>query len=277
MILLDGKKIKEKKINELKEKVNNLKEKPTLAIISIGSNKPSIIYAKNKYNLAKEIGYNCQYQHLEKTSEEEIIKYINNLNNNKNIDGIIIELPLPQYLDKEKIINSIHPKKDIDAITKVNRLKLKNNIPYLIPCTAKAIIDLLEEYQINLAKKKITIIGKSILVGTPLYQIWKNNHLDVTLLDSKTKDITPYTKKSDIIVIAIGKKHFLSKEMIKKDAIIIDVGFNYINGKIYGDADFNQLKELSSYITPVPGGIGPITQYEAMNNLFIAYNLTQNK
>ena len=278
MMILDGKNTSIEKLAILKEKIVKLKRKPGLAIIQIGNDKASQIYVNKKKKIAQELNYNCHTINIDKKiSEENIIKEINKLNNDNKIDGIIIELPLPKNLNRDKIINSIKKEKDIDGLTEENRKDLINNKPYLIPCTPLAILDLLKHYKISIDNKEITIIGKSILVGTPLYNILKNKNIQVNLLDSKTNNITYYTKKSDIIIIAIGKKHFLKSNMIKKDAIIIDVGINSENGKIYGDADFNNIKDKCSYITPVPGGIGPMTIYEAMNNTYIAYKRKEEK
>ncbi len=272
--LLDGKKVSHEKLSSLKEKISKINKQLCLAIIKIGNDTSSKIYVERKKEKAQELNYKCTIISLkEDTPEEKIINKIKELNNNNKVDGIIIELPIPPHLNRDKIINSIDKSKDIDGLTITNRIQLENNDPYLIPCTPKAILDLLEYYKINLENKEITIIGKSILVGTPLYNILKNRKLKVNLLDSKTKNIEKYTIISDIIIIAIGKKEYLKNNMIKKNAIIIDVGINYENGKIYGDADFKNIKEKCLYITPVPGGIGPMTIYEAMNNLYLAYIL----
>ena len=270
MTILDGKELSNEKLVDLKAKISKLKEKPGLAIIEIGNNKSSRIYAKQKEKIAKYLDYNCKYIHIEDNEQEEnIIDEINKLNKNENIDGIIIELPIPNYLNRDKIINTISKEKDVDGLTNKN----KN----LIPCTPKGILELLKRYQIDISNKKISIIGKSILVGTPLYNILKKRNIQVNLLDSKTENITKYTTISDIIIIAIGKKHFLKNNMIKKDAIIIDVGINSENGHIYGDVDFDSVKNKCSYITPVPGGVGPMTLYEVMNNTYIAYKLRKRK
>ena len=276
--LLDGKKVSHEKLSQLKEKVSKLNKQLGLAIIKIGNDKSSAIYVEKKKKQAEELSYHCIVISLdENVTEDKVIEEIKKLNQDNKINGIIIELPLPKHLDRDKIINSIEKSKDIDGLTLTNRMNLENNNPYLIPCTPLAILDLLEYYQISLESKEITIIGKSILVGTPLYNILKNKHLKVNLLDSKTKNIEKYTTISDIIIIAIGKKHFLKSNMIKKNAIIIDVGINSENGKICGDADFDNIKDKCLYITPVPGGIGPMTIYEAMNNVYLAYILNSNQ
>lgn len=278
MTLLDGKKVSKEKLESLKEKISKLNRKLGLAIIKIGNDKSSEIYVNNKKKKAEELNYNCTIITLdEKSTEEKVIEEIDKLNKDNNIDGIIIELPIPNHLNKDKILNSIIKEKDIDGLTLTNRENLEKNKPYLVPCTPLAILDLLDYYNISLKNKKITIIGKSILVGTPLYNILKNKHLKVNLLDSKTKNIEKITQNSDIIIIAIGKKHFLKSNMIKKDVIIIDVGINSENGALYGDVDFENVKEKSLYITPVPGGIGPMTIYEAMNNVYNAYILKKEK
>lgn len=270
--LLDGKKVSHEKINILKEKISKINRQLGIAIIKVGNDSSSEIYVNMKKKKAIELNYNCKEIFLsESVKEEEVIKIINELNNNNLIDGIIIELPLPKHLNKDNILNSISKIKDIDGLSKENKYLLENNTPYIIPCTPLAVLDLLDYYKINLSNKKITIIGKSELVGHPLYTILKNKKLDVELLDSKTINIKEHTILSDIIIIAIGKKEYLKDNMVKKGVIIIDIGINKENNKIYGDVDFNNVSKKSSYITPVPGGIGPMTIYEAMNNLYLAY------
>ena len=278
MILLDGKKVSKEKLSTLKDKTSKLNKKLGLAIIQIADNKESTIYVNKKKQIAQELNYYCQVINFNNNEQEEnIIKEIKKLNNDKNIDGIIIELPIPKHFNKDKILNTISKEKDIDGLTKANNILMKNNNPYLIPCTPLAVLDLLDYYNIPLKNKKITIIGKSQLVGTPLSIILNNKNIPNEVLDSKTQNISKITKESDIIIIAIGKKHFLKENMIKENAIIIDVGINKENTKVYGDVDFNNVSKKTSYITPVPGGIGPMTIYEAMNNIYIAYTLKNKK
>ena len=202
MTLLDGKKVSKEKLESLKEKISKLNRKLGLAIIKIGNDKSSEIYVNNKKKKAEELNYNCTIITLdEKSTEEKVIEKIDKLNKDNTIDGIIIELPIPNHLNKEKILNSIIKEKDIDGLTLTNRENLEKNKPYLVPCTPLAILDLLDYYNISLKNKKITIIGKSILVGTPLYNILKNKHLKVNLLDSKTKNI----EKTKLILIIAGR------------------------------------------------------------------------
>ncbi len=274
MIVLEGIPLKEKKVAQLKEKVMKLEKKLGLAIIQIGNDKASSIYVKQKEKLAKYLDYNFTYIHyMETVKEEEVITQIKKLNQNENIDGIILQLPLPKHFNKEKLINMIEPKKDIDGLTKINTMKLEQNDSYLIPCTAKAIFDILEEYHIDVTNKNVTILGRSILVGKPVATMMKNKKAKVSIVNSTTKNISNYTLNADIIIIAIGKPEFLTGDYIKENTVIIDVGINRKGKKIVGDVEFNSVSKKASYITPVPGGVGPMTTYEIMNNLYLAYRL----
>ena len=274
MILLDGKKLSSKKIDELKDNVSKLDRKLGLAIIQVGSDKASLIYSRKKVELAKRLGYYCVYKRFDDDVREDVlIEYIKELNDNNRIDGIIMELPIPKYLNKNRIINTISYKKDIDGLTDINKAFLDDNNPYLIPCTPKAIMDIIDDYDIDLSDKRVVIIGKSILVGSPMYTILKNKGIDVVMLDSKIKDVSKYTTVADVVIVAVGNSCFLKENMVKKGSVIIDVGINSINGKLYGDVDFEYVKDKASYITPVPGGVGPMTLYEAMNNVYLAYLL----
>lgn len=278
MILLNGKELSSKKIDELKDKVSKLDRKLGVAIIQIGSDRASLIYSKNKVKIAEYLGYYCVYKCFDNGDKEEtILEYIKELNEDRRIDGIIVELPIPKVLDKEKIINTISYKKDIDGLTSINKEYLEGNKPYLIPCTPKGIIDMLDYYNIDIYNKKVVVIGKSILVGSPMYVMLKNKGIDVVMLDSKTEDVSKYTTDADIVIVAVGNKCFLKENMVKNGSIIIDVGINSLNGKLYGDVDFDKVKEKVSYITPVPGGVGPMTLYEAMNNVYLAYLLNNKK
>ncbi len=209
----------------------------------------------------------------EDVSNFEVINYIKELNNDDSIDGIIVQLPIPDRLDKELIINSIDPLKDVDGLTNINAGKLFNNSPALIPCTPKGIMELLDEYNIDVNGMNAVVIGRSNLVGKPVEQLLTNRNATVTVCHSKTKDIGFYTRNADLIVVAAGKPSLLTGDMIKEGSIIIDVGISRIDGVLHGDVDYDSCKEKASYITPVPGGVGPMTVYELMNNVFLAHNL----
>lgn len=268
MELIDGKLVSNLYLDDLKFKLNKLDKKLGLAIISVGEYEASSRYIKQKNIKAEELGIDCYNYHFDVTTEEKLISLINELNNDDKVDGIIVQLPLPSYLDKDKILNSISPLKDIDGLRKDS---------LFIPCTPKGILDLIKYYNINLVNKNILIIGRSNLVGMPLYNIFKSNDLNVNLAHSKTKNIVNLTRNADIIIIAIGRSNYLKSDMIKDNVIIFDVGINVINNKLYGDVDFESVKNKVSMITPVPGGIGPMTVYELFDNLYNAYEIKKSE
>ncbi len=274
MILISGKNYRDTHLEVLKEKVRNLEVKLGLAVIQVGDDEASNIYIKQKEKLALELNYIFVHKKFnEDVSNFEVINYIKELNNDDSIDGIIVQLPIPDRLDKELIINSIDPLKDVDGLTNINAGKLFNNSPALIPCTPKGIMELLDEYNIDVNGMNAVVIGRSNLVGKPVEQLLTNRNATVTVCHSKTKDIGFYTRNADLIVVAAGKPSLLTGDMIKEGSIIIDVGISRIDGVLHGDVDYDSCKEKASYITPVPGGVGPMTVYELMNNVFLAHNL----
>ena len=278
MAIIEGKKIRDKKLKQLRKNLEKVERKLGLAIVQVGNDPASKVYIRQKEKLANELGYNFVHKKFRAdVSEERIIKEIELLNNDENIDGILVQMPLPKHMHSNRIQNTINPLKDVDGLTHINAGKLLENIECLIPCTPKGIIDLLDEYKIPLEGSKVSVIGRSILVGKPIANLLTNRNATVTLCHSRTKEISKITKKSDIVIVAIGKKHYLSGDMVKKNAIVIDVGINSIDGKLYGDANFEELQDKCKYITPVPGGVGPMTVYELMNNVYLAYKLKNNK
>lgn len=202
--------------------------------------------------------------------EEVVIKKIKQLNKDKSINGIILQLPIPDNFNVSKIINTIDPSKDVDGLTNTQAGKLIQNEKCLMPCTPKGIMEILKEYKIELEGKHVVIVGRSILVGKPLMLECINKNATVTMCHSKTKDLKSYTKDADILIVAAGKKHLIDKTMIKKGSIIIDVGINRENGKLFGDVNPN-VEEVCGYLTPVPGGVGPMTVAMLLKNTFEAY------
>lgn len=276
MNILDGKALRQKKLEELKEKIKKLNKQLGLAVIEVGNDEASKVYIKQKEKLALELGYYFIHKSFPSdVTEEKLIKEITKLNNDNKIDGIIVQMPLPSHLNANIIQNTINPLKDVDGLTYINVGKLIQNTKGLIPCTPKGIIDLLDEYKISLEGTNVVVIGRSILVGKPITNLLTNRNATVTICHSKTKNISEITKNADIIIAAVGHKHFLTADMVKQDAIVIDVGINREDGKLYGDADFDNLKDKCRYITPVPGGVGPMTVYELMNNVYLAYTLKE--
>lgn len=279
MILIEGNKLKEKIIRELKEKTKSLPRPIKIAIIQVGNNESSTIYINQKKKLEQEINILINHIKLqEETKEQEIIKKINTLNKDKEIDGIMVQLPLPKHLNQKAIVNAIDENKDIDGLTDSNIIKLYNNNYTLAPCTPIGILKLLELYKIDIKDKNIVILGRSDIVGKPLSLLLTNSNTTVTLCHSKTKDVKSITNKADILISAIGKPKLITKDYIKEDAIIIDVGINKDeNGKLCGDIDFEDVKDKVSYITPVPKGVGPATIAMFLENSYKAYLLNNKK
>ena len=271
MILLDGKSLSAKIKDELKGNINSYVQTPILAVITIGDDAASEVYVKNKRKACEYVG--MSFLHLEYAScvkEEVVIKKIKQLNKDKSINGIILQLPIPDNFNVSKIINTIDPSKDVDGLTNTQAGKLIQNEKCLMPCTPKGIMEILKEYKIELEGKHVVIVGRSILVGKPLMLECINKNATVTMCHSKTKDLKSYTKDADILIVAAGKKHLIDKTMIKKGSIIIDVGINRENGKLFGDVNPN-VEEVCGYLTPVPGGVGPMTVAMLLKNTFEAY------
>ena len=279
MKILDGKEVKEKIYIKLKEKIKNEKLKLHLSVIQIGNNDESNIYLKQKEKMAKEL--NIEFEHIKldkKSSEKDIIEKIDRLNKDTKVHGILIQLPLPSHINTEKIQNKIAPLKDIDGVTDINIGRLIHNTNCLISPTASGIIYLLEYNHIQIEGKNVTIIGRSNLVGKPLAILMNNHNATVSLCHSKTKNIKEYTKKADILIVAVGKKNFITKEYIKNGAIVIDIGINRFENKVLvGDVDFERVKKNTSFITPVPGGVGQTTIAALAVNIYKANKLRESK
>ncbi len=274
MIELSGKEYQVKYIPILKEKISKLDKQLGLAVIQVGNDEASNVYVKQKEKKALELGYKFVHKLFrEDVDNVEVINYINELNNDNDIDGIIVQMPLPEHLDVALIQNSVNPLKDVDGLSYTNGGKLEQNHPSLIPCTPKGIVALLDEYGIDIEGKNVTVVGRSILVGKPTALLLTNRNATVTLCHSKTKDVSEHTKNADIVIVAVGIAGFLKEDMVKDGAIVIDVGISRIDGKLYGDVDYPNVSKKVSYITPVPGGVGPMTVYELMNNVYEAYLL----
>ncbi len=269
--IIDGKKVRDLRTKELIEKISKLNTKLSLVVISVGDDPASRVYVSQKEKLANTVGYNFINLHYDSIKEEDLILEIKKLNKDQSITGIIVQLPLPNYLNEHKILETIDPLKDVDGLTSYNLIKLIKKEESLIPCTPKGIISLLEYYKIDLLKN-VVIVGRSELVGLPLFHLLLNKNATITLCHSKTKNLKDYTSKADILIVAVGKKGLITKDMIKKNSIIIDVGINRVDNKLYGDVDF-ECSKYASLITPVPGGVGPMTVISLMENVYDAYKL----
>ena len=266
--ILDGKKLRDKIIENLKAKVDTFEEKPTLVVILVGENPASQIYVRNKKKTAEKLGINSlSIEYPSDISEKELLNKIKELNSDEKVTAILVQLPLPAHINKNRIIDAILPQKDVDGLTPYNLGKLfSGEEPYVYPCTPKGILLLLDEYNIKLEGKNIVVVGRSNLVGKPVAQMLLKRNATVTMCHSHTKNLSEITKTADIIVSAVGKK-VIGEKMLKSDCVVIDVGiFRDENGKISGDVDFENVSKTAAYISPVPGGVGPMTIASLMLN-----------
>lgn len=267
-MILDGKKLRDELLVQYKEKIKEEKLNITLAIILVGNNEASKLYIKNKEKYCTEVGIKVdKYLLDEDTSEEVLINLIKDLNEDEKVTGIILQSPVPDGIDFDKCSGMILPSKDVDGFTKDNVYNLYLNKKSILPCTVKGIIKLLEYYNIEINGKNVAIIGRGNIVGKPLAMALENRNATVSLLHSKTKDLKMFTKDADIVVVACGIPKLLKKEMIKEGSVVIDVGISRVGGKIVGDIDFDNIKDIALFVTPNPGGIGPMTIAMIIDNL----------
>ena len=267
-VILDGKKLKEKILAQLKQKVEKLCAKPTLAVILAGDNPASKIYVNNKKKTAQNLGINSVvFEYPENVTEKEIIEKIDELNNDKSTTAILVQLPLPRGISAKNVIEKIAPEKDVDGFTPYNFGKLfSGEVPIVYPCTPKGILLLLDEYTIEIEGKHVVIVGRSNIVGRPLSQMMLNRNATVTVCHSRTKNLAEITKTADILVSAAGK-NIIEEKMLKSGCVVVDVGiFKDENGKTRGDVDFENVSKIASYISPVPGGVGAMTIASLMLN-----------
>ncbi|AVN58777.1 bifunctional 5,10-methylenetetrahydrofolate dehydrogenase/5,10-methenyltetrahydrofolate cyclohydrolase [Mesoplasma florum] len=284
MIILDGKKVASRRKEELTAKIskyhNKGLRKPKLVVIMVGNDPASEVYVSHKIKVANEVGIYSELLRFDKDiKKEELYNKINELNNDQNIDGILLQLPLPIDFIEEDYLQAITPSKDVDGFHYINQGKMLQGYDTVYPCTPLGIINLLEEYNISVKNKDITLIGTSNIVGKPLGMMLLNNQATITMCNKNTKNIKDHTINADIIISATGKQFIITEDMIKKDAVIIDVGIirDPVTNKLVGDVDFEKVKLKSSYITPVPGGVGPMTVITLMENTFMLYEKHINK
>lgn len=272
-MILEGKTLKNKILDELTTEINFLEIKPTLVVVQVGNDSASDIYVSQKKNMASNVGINFIHDKLDKSiTEKELIDIIEKYNADNNIDGILVQMPLPSHINENNIQNAISYQKDVDGLTDINAGKLLHNKDTLVACTSLGIIELLKYYNIDITSKNVVIVGRSNLVSKPLYSLFLNNDATVTICHSKTKDLSKFTKEADILVVAVGIPHLITKDMVKENATIIDVGINRVEDKLYGDVDFENIKDIAN-ITPVPGGVGQMTVAILGKNVLKAYHL----
>ena len=272
MEIIDGKKIKAEILDELKEEVSKLTDKPNFVVIQVGNNEASNVYIKQKAKMAQYIGYG--YTHLkfaEDIKEEELINEINKLNEDKNIHGVLVQMPLPNHIDMNKIQNAVLPVKDVDGLTDINAGELFHGKDSLYSCTPYGVMELLKRYNIDVVGKHVVIVGRSNLVGKPMASMLINAGATVTVCHSKTVSLAKYTRECDILIVSVGKPKLITEDMVSDKTVVIDVGINRLEDGLCGDVDYESVSKKASYITPVPGGVGPMTVAMLGVNVLKAY------
>lgn len=277
MVKIDGKAFSQVILEKIKEEHNQLKEKygkqAGLAVVIVGNNPASQVYVRNKMKACENVGFYSENIELdENISEEELLQEIDKLNKNDRINGILVQLPLPLHINELKIIDSISPEKDVDGfhVANIGKMVIGDETGFL-SCTPYGIMQLLEEYKIEIAGKDAVIIGRSNIVGKPMALMLIQKGATVQVCNSRTKDLRKKLNDADIIIVAAGVPKLLKKEDVKEGAVVIDVGINRVDGKICGDVDYEEVLEKASYITPVPGGVGPMTIASLIKNTFKSY------
>jgi len=262
-IIIDGKKVSQSIREQLTIEVNQLanqNKKPGLAVIIVGDNPASQAYVKAKAKACHDIGIHSEvYELAESCSQLELLEKIDELNSDSKIHGILVQLPLPEHIDEQAVIERISPDKDVDGFHILNAGKLLVGLQGFLPCTPAGIIELIKQTGQSMAGKHVVVIGRSNIVGKPVALLALYENATVTICHSKTDNLSAITRTADIIIAAVGKPNMITGDMIKSGAIVIDVGINRVDGKLIGDIDFHQVQEKASYITPVPGGVGPMT------------------
>ncbi len=282
MVLIDGKKVSAEIRIRLKQETEELKNKtgrtPGLATVLVGEDPASAVYVRNKNKICHEIGFQSFEQNLPaETTEAQLMSLINDLNGNDEVNGILVQLPLPDHIDSDKILLSIDPEKDVDGFHPINVGKLAIGNALLTPCTPTGIIALLDYYGIEIAGKHAVVLGRSNIVGKPVAHLLLQRHATVTICHSKTANLEEITRQADLLIAAVGRPHFVNAEMVNEGTVVIDVGINRVDGKLTGDVDFGPVSEKASFITPVPGGVGPMTIALLMENTLKAFKMTLKK
>lgn len=273
-MILDGKVLKQTILDELKDEVSHLAIKPKLVVVQVGDDPASNVYIKQKCNMCNYIGYG--YEHVKLDSEisnEEMLELIDKLNHDDDVTGILVQLPIAKHLDTNRIINAIDPLKDVDGLTELNNGKLLCGTDGIYSCTPSGIMELLDRYGVDIESKHVVIVGRSNLVGKPMALMMLNKNATVTICHSKTKDLEKHTKSADILVVAVGKPNMITGDMVSDGAVVIDVGINRTSEGLCGDVEFSSVSSKASYITPVPGGVGPMTVATLAKNVYKALKL----
>lgn len=273
-MILDGRHIKKIILDELRESVSLLVNKPKLVVIQVGNEDASNVYIEQKIKMCEYVGY--KYEHIKldnNVSTDMILDVIKKLNNDDSVNGIMVQLPLPKQINTDKVVNEISYLKDVDGLTDINNGMLFHGKKALYSCTSDGIMELLDRYNISISGKNVVVVGRSNLVGKPIAMMMLDRDASVTVCHSKTKDLSEYTKMADILIVAVGKANFITSDMVSDGVIIIDVGINRLGEKIYGDVDYESVSNKCSYITPVPGGVGQMTVAMLAKNILKALEM----
>lgn len=281
-IILDGKQLSKKIKNDVKletaELINKYDKKPHLVVILIGEDPASETYVRSKEKSSKAAGLESTVIKKDASiTEEELISLIQQLNKDDDVHGILLQLPIPKHIDSEKVINLIDPSKDVDGFSNHHVARLNKGLEALVPCTPLGIMEILDAYEIDLEGKHAVVMGRSQIVGKPMASLLLKANATVTVTHSRTKDMKAITKQADILVVAIGKAKMVDASYIKEGAVLIDVGISRIDGKLYGDIDFDSVQDKAGYITPVPGGVGPMTIAMLLKNTLTCYKNIESK
>ena len=280
--IIDGKAISAKVKAEVREEADALKAKGIsigLAVVIVGNNPASRVYVNNKKKACAEVGFeSSEYALPEETTQEELLALVDKLNNDDKVNGILVQLPLPSQIDEKAVINAIRPEKDVDAFHPVNVGKIMIGDFAFLPCTPAGVMELIKSTGVDISGKECVVIGRSNIVGKPMAMLLLHKNGTVTICHSKTKNLAEVCRRADILVAAVGRANFVTADMIKEGAVVIDVGMNRLeNGKLCGDVNFAECSEKAGYITPVPGGVGPMTITMLLKNTLTAAREQLNK
>lgn len=269
--IMDGKALSLKLKEQMKQRIEQLKQQginPKLVVVLVGDNSASQVYVRNKHKSCGEVGIESEVITMpEQTTQQELLEVVERLNQDETVDGILVQLPLPKQIDEKTVLRSILPEKDVDGFHPVNVGLLSIGDECFAPATPSGIIAMFQEYGINIAGKNCVVIGRSNIVGKPMAALLLKNNATVTICHSKTEDLASYTRRADVVIVATGRRHTLTADMVKEGAVVVDVGMNRNEqGKLCGDVDYEEVKEKASFITPVPGGVGPMTITELLEN-----------
>ena len=267
--IMDGKALSLKLKEQMKQRIAQLKQQginPKLVVVLVGDNSASQVYVRNKHKSCGEVGIESEVITMpEQTTQQELLEVVERLNQDETVDGILVQLPLPKQIDEKTVLRSILPEKDVDGFHPVNVGLLSIGDECFAPATPSGIIAMFQEYGIDIAGKNCVVIGRSNIVGKPMAALLLKNNATVTICHSKTEDLASYTRRADVVIVATGRRHTLTAEMVKEGAVVVDVGMNRNEqGKLCGDVDYEEVKEKASFITPVPGGVGPMTITELL-------------